>query len=341
MLTKILGIALGFFLLGNAVRADDTFVALAAGGLVPMDPTTIQVESEEVEITPRRITIHYVFRNPGDQDESPTIAFSLPDLDGMAMCASPYHLPRKNEVNFMGFNLLSGGKPIPTQMDLQAYREGQDVTSRLAAAGITANLLQEPLNAALLKMPPEERDKLEAEGLIEAEKFAAPLEITGKRRGWCAQWTMRVRFSWTQPIGAHEAIELTQVYSPVVGGTPLMPTSDASTYGGSYCAGPELISTIAPMRVEAAQGKDKDKDVKPLLYEQAIDFVLTNANKWNGPIGVFHLTVLTLTQNDMLMTCMSGLQRTGPTRYEFQKDNFQPREELRLMILQKTRPWGW
>jgi hypothetical protein len=91
--------------------------------------------------------------------------------------------------------------------------------------------------------------------------------------------------------------------------------------------------------MKAQTGKDKDAGV--LLYEQAIEFLLTSANTWNGPIGSFHLTVLTKDPNDMLMTCMPGLQRTAPTRYEFEKNNFQPSEELRLMILQKARPWGW
>lgn len=344
MLSRRLAILLALMLLGAPARADDAAIALPAGGLVPTARTLIQTESEDMEITPHRISIHYVFRNPSDQDESPTIAFQLPDLDGMAVCVSSYHLPRRNEVNFMGFNLISGGNPIPTQMDVRAFHEGQDITSRLAAAGLPATVLLEPLNAGLAKISAEELQRLEQEGLIESHHFSKPLMATRKDRGWCAQWTMRMQYSWTQPIAAHQAIELTQVYSPVTGGGSFTPTSDASIYSGSYCGDSESMNVIMAARSAAAGATDKDDKAKGptiLFYEQAIDFLLTSATKWNGPIGTFHLSVLKNDRTDLLMSCATGLQRTTPTKYELSRENYRPGAELRLMILQRTRPFGW
>jgi hypothetical protein len=346
MLSKRLAITLALLFLGVPARADDTptTVVLPAGGLVPEASTPIQMESEELQITPRRISIHYVFRNPSDQDNSTTIVFRFPDIDGMAACASTYHLPRRNELNFMGFNLISGGNPIPTQMDVRAFHEGQDVTARLAAAGLAANALAEPLNGGLVKIAPEERQRLEDEGLIEPHHFSKSLVSVGKNRGWCGQWIMRVQYSWTQPIAAHQAVELTQVYSPVVGGGTFTPASDPSSYSGSYCADSAAMNVITTARMGASASADKnDKDKGPpiLFYEQAIEFTLTNANTWNGPIGSFHLTVQTNETNDLLMTCASGLQRTAPNKYELTRENFQPTSDLRLMFLQRTKPLGW
>lgn len=324
-------------MMASALRADDTVVTLPAGGLVPVGPTTIRMESEDLEISPRRITIHYVFRNPGDQDESTVFAFRLPDLDGTGLCFSPYILPRRNEVNFVGFGVMSNGKPIPTQTEVRAVREGQDVTPRLTEAGLTPNVMLVPLNAALSRIAPEQLEKLEAEGLVEAHKFGVPLQITGKNRGWCAAWTMRVQYSWTQVIPANQVVEITQFYTPVVGGGFFSATNDESVYERNYCSAPETLRAIAVLKSQAAQSKDAGT----LLYEQAIEFTLTSANAWSGPIGIFHLTVLTKDPNDMLMTCMPGLQRVVPTKFELEKDNFQPSEDLKLMILQKSRPWGW
>jgi hypothetical protein len=295
------------------------------------------MESENLEITTRRITIRYVFRNPGDQDQSVVFAFPLPDIDGMSLCLAPHYLPRRNEVNFVGFTALSNGKPVPMQPELRAVQEGRDVTARVTAAGLSGSVLQDPFNAEMVKIAPEERDKLEAEGLVQTEKFNIPLEVTGKKRGWCPRWTMRVEYSWTQVIPAHQVVEIMQVYSPALGGGYFMPSNDPSAYEASYCAPPETLQAIALMRGQADGGKNP----APLLYEQAIDYTLTSANNWNGPIGIFHLTVLTRDPNDMLMTCFPGLQRTGPGKYELEKDNYRPSQDLRLMILQKTRPWGW
>ncbi len=337
MLSKKLLAVLGLLLMGSPLRAaDDTVVTLAAGGLVPGGPTAVRMESEDVEITTRRITIRYVFRNPTDQDQPTSFAFRLPDLDGMGLCFSPYLLPRKNEINFVGFGMMSKGQPIPTQVEVRAIREGQDVTPRLTEAGLRPTVLLVPLNAALLRMQPEQVEKLEAEGLIEPHKFGAPLQIIDKNRGWCATWAMRVAYSWTQMIPANEAIELTQIYSPVVGGGFYTATNDGSAYVANYCAASETMRAISTLRSEAAESKDSGT----LLYEQAIDFTLTSANAWNAPIGNFHLSVLTKDPNDMVMTCMAGLQNTAPGKYELQKTDYQPGSDLRLMILQKSKPWG-
>ncbi|HTQ85252.1 MAG TPA: DUF4424 family protein [Candidatus Solibacter sp.] len=342
MLSKRLAILLAVAFLGASARADDTRSSLPAGGLVPTGPTSIQIESEEVEITPRRISIHYVLRNPGDQDESPTVAFRLPDMDGMALCADTYRLPHRNEVNYMGFNVNSGGNPIPKQISVTAFHEGQDVTSRLAAAGITPNVLLQPLNAALAKIPPDQLQRLEDDGLIESHQFENALIATGKRRGWCGQWTMRVEFTWTQPIAAHQAVDLTQVYGPVAGGTTVAPTSDPSSYSGNYCAGSANMDTIVKARAAAAEAKDKDDKTVPIVfYEQAIDFLLTSMKGWNGPIGTFHLSVVPLDPHDLVMTCTIGLERTAYGKYEMSRENYASGRDLHLMILQRNRPLGW
>lgn len=58
----------------------------------------------------------------------------------------------------------------------------------------------------------------------------------------------------TQPIAAHQAIELTQVYSPVAAGGSFLPTSDPSSYSGSYGRADErpprdlLMACVAGLR---------------------------------------------------------------------------------------------
>ncbi|HXZ20427.1 MAG TPA: DUF4424 family protein, partial [Candidatus Acidoferrales bacterium] len=146
-----------------------------------------------------------------------------------------------------------------------------------------------------------------------------------------------VLYSWTQVIPANQVVEITQFYSPVVGGGYFSVTNNDSGNVANYCATAETTRAIAALKAQAAESKDTGT----LLYEQAIDFTLTSANGWSGPIGIFHLTVLTKDPNDMLITCMPGLQRVAPTKFVLEKDNFQPSEELKLMVLQKSRPWGW
>jgi Domain of unknown function (DUF4424) len=76
-------------------------------------------------------------------------------------------------------------------------------------------------------------------------------------------------------------------------------------------------------------GKDQDAIV---LWENEIQYILTTANNWSGPIRNFHLVVSTESPEDILMSC-TALRRTAPTRYEMSRTNFRPDRELDLMIL--------
>jgi len=71
----------------------------------------------------------------------------------------------------------------------------------------------------------------------------------------------------------------------------------------------------------------------PVLFEKTIQYILTTANNWSSPIGTFHLTVSTESPEEILLTCMAGVERTAPTRYELTARNFRPAKDLDLLIL--------
>ena len=41
--------------------------------------------------------------------------------------------------------------------------------------------------------------------------------------------------------------------------------------------------------------------------ERTIQYVLKTGNNWNGPISSFHLTVFADSPDDIVLTCMQGL----------------------------------
>jgi len=73
-----------------------------------------------------------------------------------------------------------------------------------------------------------------------------------------------------------------------------------------------------------------------IWIERKIDYILTTANNWKGPIGKFHLTVIT-DPEDILVTCYPGLKQTDPTHYEVVDTDYHPTSELKLLILQLAR----
>ncbi len=74
------------------------------------------------------------------------------------------------------------------------------------------------------------------------------------------------------------------------------------------------------------------------LLERRIDFILTTANNWKGPIQHFRLSVQCDSPDDIVLTCMPGLKRVGPTSYEFSRSDFHPQSDMKLLILQANKP---
>jgi uncharacterized protein DUF4424 len=319
---------LGLAVLCGAARANDTRVTLGAGGLVPIKSNQIVMESEDLQISLHKIAIHYVFRNPTQHDVETLVGFPLPDLNGETLYYSPVALPRKDHANFLNFKVEAKGKAVPVKVETRAFLGDRDVTTRLHAAGLTSSVFLGPSDAALPKVSAAERSKLEKEGLIDEEGNAD--------QGWVPAWSMRVQFYWTQKFPAHQTVELTQTYQPVVGGsyTYLTPNDDQSAFVKPYCGGADALHMIAEITRQSAAFKPEDA----ILIQRDIDYILTTGNNWNGPIRNFHLTVLTDSPDDILLTCMKGLKRAAPARYEFGQSDFHPSEELKLAILQAYKP---
>ena len=96
----------------------------------------------------------------------------------------------------------------------------------------------------------------------------------------------------------------------------------------------------APARVEL--------HFTPTPQEAAIKFVdtididqdahrLYTGNNWSGPIRRFHLIVNSDSPQDIVLTCMPGLKRISPTRYELTRTNFHPSTDLKLLILEPNK----
>ena len=329
----IAGIAL--LLLCSSSKANDTFATLGAGGLVSQKTTEVVMESEDLQISPHQIVVRYVFRNITDKDVEAVVAFPLPDLHGGDVYHEPMSLPDESQLNFVDFTVASGGKPISASLESRAWLEGRDITPRLEAIHLPVSVLVKPLNQALAKLSPAEIKRLETEDLIASEEYAD--SATGKmKRDWYAAWTMRVKFYWTQRFPAHQTVELTQTYRPVVGGSYIPANDSGNSSARRYCGGPEAFREIAEFK-QRHPAKNQD-DIS--LWERTVRYILTTANNWNGPIRKFHVTVLSDASEDIVLTCLPGLKRTGDTRYEVSHSDWRPTAEIELMILQAHKPDG-
>jgi hypothetical protein len=71
----------------------------------------------------------------------------------------------------------------------------------------------------------------------------------------------------------------------------------------------------------------------PYLQEQRIDYILTTANNWSGPIGVFRLVVDKGTPDSFISFCGTDIRKIGPTQFEMTATDFVPEQDLAIVIV--------
>jgi hypothetical protein len=308
----------------RSARANDTLATLGAGGLVPLKSSTVVMESEKLHITLHRVTVDYVFRNITSQDVDAIVAFPLPELDGAALEVSPIELPSKDPTNFMSFKLTVGGASVSPKVEIRAFKKEEDITERLKSFGLPVSVLDPHMKAAIMKLPKAQLSQLEQEHWIVNEGSEADVKTGQWIWPW---WQTRIQFYWTQHFPANSTVRVSHTYMPVVGGSYI--DDDGSHIAQRYC-GATALPAITQLKTKVAERQEPGLS----LWWRSLQYILTTANNWSGPIKHFHLEIDSDSPDDILLTCMPSVQRTSPTRYEFDASDFHPDRNLDIAILQ-------
>lgn len=308
----------------RAIRGNDTLATLGAGGLVPLKSSTVVMESETLHISLHRVTVDYVFRNMSNQDVDAVVAFPLPELNGAEIEVSPMELPSKDPTNFISFKLIVDGRPISPKVEIRAFKKDQDITERLKVLGLPLSVLDPRMNAAIAKLPKDQRNQIEHEDLIVNEE---PHTDSKNDQSFWPWWQTRIQYYWTQHFPANRAIRVSHNYLPVVGGTYI--DDDGSRIAERYCGTP-VLNRIRALKDEVAQRQEPGVS----LWWRSLQYILTTANNWSGPIKHFHLEIDSDTPGDILLTCMPAIKQTSRTHYELDALDFHPDRNLDVVILQ-------
>jgi len=304
--------------------ANDTAVTFGSGGLIPVKSTAIVMESEDLQISVHQITVNYVFRNTNPHDVDVIVAFPLPEIDGGAVANVPIHIPSNDPLNFIDFKVFVAGKKIAPQVEVRSYFNGSEITKELQALHLPLSALDGKVASAMKKLSATDRSRLERNQWVDCS-------LTKDRKCW-PYWQSRIQYYWTQRFRAGQAVEVMHTYRPVVGGgqmyrSEVLPNTN---YVQRYCAGTDAVDQIR-RKLQRAVGD------QPILREREIQYILTTANNWSGPIGNFHLIVTSDDPADIVLACIPGLRRTAPTQYELAQSNYRPDQEIELLLLQAIK----
>ncbi len=338
-------ILLLFWLLLTPVvsAANDGFGGLTATGLQFQQSASVRMVSEDLFLSPRQVRVAYVFRNDGPAEVQGEVIFPLPPISLAGLVDSGFALTEDDlhRENVVDFTATVDGKKIEVRTERIAVLEppfderrqpaanydapGEDVTALLKGYGIPLSLNVDEVAAVLTRLPPAAQETLKAKGLADFFDGEPPTPA----------WSIIVRYHWPQTFAAGREIRIEHSYNPAPpGGIFVWPAQekDVDTYHR------ELIQTYcidAGTRKALAKRLHRQKASEMAGTGTAIllDYVLTTANTWHGPIGVFRLTIDKGKPGNVLSLCIDGLRKTGPTTFTVEKKNFIPTQDLRLLIV--------
>ena len=310
--------------LGGSALADDSEAELGVGGLRFTPTNAIQMVSEDLFLSTEVVRIHYVFHNRTTHDITALVAFPLPDIVPNYYF-EPVNFPDRADPNFVHFETRVDGHPLAMQVDQRARLRGVDVTARVRAAGLPLSPIDPHFDDAIRHLSADGRTQLLHARLIE--------DVSGDKNDpqFRGLWTLSTTFSRMQTFPAGRDIVVEQHYHPIVGGSVAstlllnnISAHDRAQIVRDYCVDDAFDHAAHDMLRRSGQR---------YVPEQRLAYVLRTGANWAGPIGRFHLTVDKGAPDNLMSLCAPGIRRTSPTRFELERTNYTPREDIHVMIL--------
>lgn len=319
--------------------ANDTQAALTIGGLLFEQNDNVSMESEELYLSADEVRVKYQYRNTGSKPVTLLIAFPLPDMpiDAAADADWPDSQPEESWTD-LGMRTLVDGKPTELiRIDIPKVRD-TDISFRLKRLGWPVRFWESSsLRNELRSLSADEKTELVSEGILTTDGMA-----DGEVR---PAWIVSTSFVRTQtfPVGVPVSVE--HRYYPHTGGTvssmldPVTRTESPEAldgYVGKYCVDDAFLKAYEAKRY-LPDGKERPGQV---VAERWLSYALSPGANWKGPIKRFHLIVDKGLAGSLVSLCMDGLKKTGPTRFEVVKADYEPDRDLEVMFVNFTNGEG-
>ncbi|PWC88893.1 hypothetical protein TSH100_06730 [Azospirillum sp. TSH100] len=321
-------------MMGEDASANDSTGFQGTGGIELTRTDVIEMRSEDLSIGMDEIRVSYVFRNVSDHPVETLVAFPLPDLDlSPGLTASAWTFPKPAD-DFLDFRLWIDDRPVRPSLERRAIFQGRDVTATVEAAGALGMTPWAPgaYDGYARTLDPAALARLRDAGLIRnGDDDNNP------------QWTLRTRYFWTQTFPPGRDVRVRHVYRTFLGHSLLGDVNEIDGRGVVGRLVGEVTGTVnatgddrycldAATRRTVATVQAKYPPPAMPYGAAEIEYILTTARNWRGPIGRFHLTIDKGAPENIVSLCWNGLIKTGPTTFESTITDFVPDRDIRLLL---------
>ena len=328
---KIVFSALASIGLYGAAEANDGFFGLPAGGLTLQQSANIAMQEEDLYISLDEVRVNYVFRNDSNAPVKAQVGFPMPGLPVSVNfdAETGYDLHEIKDLELLKFETRINGQVVTSKPIVRAYyypeqipwekqdrfyfTDAKDITSELVAASVPLTFDANAIRAAFARLSPAKKAEWNRRAIyFKDANYEAP------------NWFLSTVFVRDQTFPATTLVRVQHKYKPFPSGFVMV--------SNHFAFDKELAKSSC---VDAPT----ERAIKRLLKPQGggaghvIDYILTTANTWKGPIGRFRLTVNKGAARNIVSFCGTGVKKTGPTSFSLEYTNFKPTQDLKVLIV--------
>lgn len=333
-----------------AAQANDTAGTTAAGGLNFIKNPNIALIREELTISPNTVKVSYLFQNKSNQDITTSMFFPLPPYKNQSVYGNwtqPTSTQDQTENAasnpFTNFSVTADDATIQYKTLTRAIFNGQDITDKLIAAQI-------PTDPASIGPNVRIDDKIKPDWLAKARALKLT-DAKGK-----ALWQKQTVYSWTQTFPAQQPILIEHEYTPATGKFFItLPTKSSLNSVVNDTA--NQIHSVFNLNIDELQNSNIFKNwlVRQIqaiktpvndandttqnqsqIYFYNVDYILTTANNWAGPIKNFTLKIVLPDNGAVAYNKFYGNQdvdiKNENKQLTFFIQNFKPEQNLNVLF---------
>ena len=296
--------------------ANDSVAELGTGGLILSRSDAVAMQSEDLFISPEKVTVDYVFHNNTDKDVDAIVAFPMPDISG-----NPEEIPaipENQSDNFLGFEVTIDGAPAKPQLEQKVLALGIDVSAELKAQTVPFYPFGDAAKAALAKLPQAVADDWVNRGIIIEDSGS---DGTEAKKVYTPFWQLRSTYWWRSTFPANKDVHVSHRYKPSVGGTSSVSFFYDGKFQGQYATYKTRYCMDDTFENAVRKAAKDDPDGYPKYFESRIAYILTTGGNWaSGTIGKFKLTVDKGNPKALISFCGDNVKKVGPTTFEMTAD---------------------
>jgi hypothetical protein len=301
--------------------ANDSSAALGAGGITLTQSADIRMASEDLFVSREEVRVKYAFVNESGAPITTRVAFPLPEANMELLSESDVGWPTDNEANLIDFKVTVDGRAMRPALEEKAFLGGVDVSDVLRRFKIPFALRPWGPVEVIKKLPASAKQELVTRGLAEISDDYVTVK-----------WTVKNIFHWQQTFPADRPLKVEHTYKPVVGGHFISPEVMSEDYYKRFC-----IDEGTRKGIDARMRQQGKRTQSTVLLAWVIEYVLTTGKNWKGPIGAFKLTLDKGRADNIISFCMDGVRKTGPTTFVVEKRDFEPEDDLNVLIVETPR----